>query len=160
MGPLQNCTIRKELTMHHPGSVLLLLLCLSMPALLGCNRNPLDRQAVSGRVTLDGKPLDQGTIQFCPKVAQGGIFAGGLVVDGTYEIPLAKGLPPGAYTVRISAAIPGTFAPVQGPPGPSMSRPLMERIPPKYNSNSELTAEVKSEGGNVFDFTLSGQSGS
>jgi hypothetical protein len=41
----------------------------------------------------------------------------------------------------------------------SMSKPLQERIPAKYNATSELTVEVKTGGENVFDFALNGQPG-
>lgn len=137
---------------------LFVLLCLLPP--LGCGGNPLDRQAVSGKVVLDSKPLDHGSIQFCPERTQRGIFAGALIVNGKYEVPGSKGLPPGKYTVRISAAIPGSNAAPKGPPGMSMSKPLQERIPAQYNAESRLTVEVKSGGGNAFDFALKTQPGS
>ncbi len=35
----------------------------------GCNKNPLGRLEVSGRVTFDGQPLDKGTIEFQPRSA-------------------------------------------------------------------------------------------
>jgi hypothetical protein len=114
----------RQPTMHHYPTVLLIALCLPLPLFVGCHDNPLDRQAVSGRVTFDSRPLDHGSIQLCPELAQGGIFAGALIVDGKYNVLCDKGLPPGKYKVEISAAIPGSNAAPKGPPGQSMSGEL------------------------------------
>ena len=121
----------------------------------GCNRGKtLDRQAVSGHVSLNSQPLDQGSIQFSP-VDKEGIAGGVSIADGAYQIPKAKGLPPGKYTVRISAAIPGSNAAPKRKSVTGMSPPpLQERIPEQYNSKSQLAAEVESGGANVFDFDL------
>ena len=149
--------------MHYRQNIVLVVLCLPVPLLVGCGRgNSLDRQAVSGQVTLDSKPLDRGSIQFCPELAQGGIFAGTLIVDGKYDVPGDKGLPPGKYKVRISAAQPDT--PPTSPKSQSgfatsSPPPLRERLPAHYNANTTLTVEVKAGGGNVFDFALTSQPG-
>jgi hypothetical protein len=124
----------------------------------GCNRGKtLDLQAVSGKVTLDSRALDNGNIQFSPKDAQG-LLSGSVIVAGEYRIPREKGLPPGKYTVQISSALPGSAGAPVGPPG-AMPPPLKERIPEKYNSMSQLNAEIKSGGGNTLDFDLSSHSG-
>ena len=50
--------------------------------------------------------------------------------------------------------------PPSGMPASSMSSPLKERIPAKYNADSELTVDVvKTGGGNAFDFALNGRPG-
>jgi hypothetical protein len=124
----------------------------------GCNRgNGLDQQAVSGKVTLDSRPLDNGTIQFTPTDKQG-LLSGSSIVAGEYRIPKEKGLPPGKYTVQISSGLPGSAIAPVGPPG-FVPPPLKERIPEKYNSMSQLSVEVKSGGDNTFDFDLNGQVG-
>lgn len=124
----------------------------------GCNRgNGLDLQAVSGKVTLDSRPLDNGTIQFSPTDKQG-LLSGSAIAAGEYRIPKEKGLPPGKYTVQISSGLHGSAVAPTGPPG-SPPPPLKERIPEKYNSMSQLSIEVKSGGGNTFDFDLNGQAG-
>ena len=59
----------------------LLLSFLLVAALLGCGPgNPLGRKALSGTVTLDGSPLDGGTIEFHP--LEGGVQSGGLIHAG------------------------------------------------------------------------------
>jgi len=95
----------------------------------GCgSRNPLGRRAFSGRVTLAGKPLDQGTISFEPQQQPG--FAGGAVIlDGRYEVPAEKGLPPGKYLVRIySTEGGGVTQPAAGPPGPPIPNSRMKAL--------------------------------
>jgi hypothetical protein len=125
-------------------------------ACLGCGAgNPLDLQAVSGSVTLDGKPLEQGSIQFVPQDNAAGLLSGALITAGTYSIPQDKGLPPGKYTVRISsAAADRSSSASSGPPGAESRVPAKERIPARYNSQSQLAAEVTAEGDNTFDFPL------
>ena len=124
----------------------------------GCNRGKdFDLQAVSGKVTLDSRPLDNGAIRFSPADKQG-LLSGSAIAAGEYHIPREKGLPPGKYTVQISSGLEGSASRPAGPPGDAPP-PLKERIPEKYNSKSQLGVEVKSGGGNTFDFDLSNRAG-
>ena len=123
----------------------------------GCRRgNDLDLQAVSGSVTLDSRLLDSGTMRFVP-MAKNGLLGGATIAAGQYRIPKEKGLPPGKYAVQISAAQPSAGGgPAQpGPPGLGGTGPLKEAVPEQYNSKSQLTIEVKPDGGNTFNFDLS-----
>jgi hypothetical protein len=118
----------------------------------GCGQNTGGRLAISGRVTFRGAPLEKGVIEFIS--ADGRHQSGGTVATGIYSVPAAKGLPPGKYTVRISAVQESGPAPT-GPPGPeSMSQPAQDLIPPEYNVQSRLTAEVTAGGRNHFEFDL------
>jgi hypothetical protein len=110
----------------------------------------LPRQPVSGQVTLGDKPLPGGTIQFLPE--GGGVSGGGTIADGSYEIRRESGLTPGKYTVSISSAAEGSPA-ASDTPGPA-PRLAKEAIPERYNRKSTLTAEVKADGSNTFDFKL------
>src|SRR5262249_58411829 len=69
----------------------------------GCGPAAVDdlpRQAVWGKVTLDGQPLEQGTITFTP--ATGSPTPGMVsITGGSYSIPQAQGLVPGPYKVSI-----------------------------------------------------------
>jgi hypothetical protein len=139
--------------------------CLLLLILPSCGGgDPLKRQAVSGTVTLDGQPLDQGTIEFVPaNDGQGpGIFSGGLIVGGEFSIKADQGLPPATYTIRISSADLGSApvpneAPLPGEMAGSSGdiAPSAERIPAKYNAASELTADVVAGANNRFTFELS-----
>jgi hypothetical protein len=133
----------------------------------------LPRQPVSGRVTLDGKPLEQGTITFSPatELPTPGMVS---ISGGSYSIPRTQGLVAGTYKVSIQAAdttepvekfgdLPGIAgrrqaeaadkkkrAEVLGKKGASPS----QAVPAKYNTATTLTATVKDGETNAFDFDL------
>lgn len=132
-----------------------LVVILLAAAVAGCGKNPLGRQKVSGRITLDAKPLAQGSIGFEPQ-QPGGVSSGAMIREGAYTIEELKGLPPGKYRVRISAA--DMSDEQQGdaivtPPGGAPPRARKDLIPPKYNTQTELSVEVKA-GANRLDFDL------
>lgn len=136
------------------------LLVVAGVALSGCGGGDgkvLDRQPVSGQVTLDGTPLDQGAIRFEPfgEIKERTV-AGSPIANGAYDIPKAGGLPPGKYTVSITsseaaAALPSD--PTEAMNAAGKAQPKPERIPPRYNQNTELVVEIKS-GTNKHDFPL------
>ncbi len=111
------------------------------------------RQPISGMVTYRGQPLDRGRIEFEPLDGQGS--AGGATIqNGAYRIPADRGLLPGRYKVRIHAPTGERRAPT-GPPGDSpVSPPPQDKIAPRYNMQSTLTAEVTKAGSNIFDYTV------
>lgn len=125
-----------------------------LAAIAGCGAgNPLARQRVSGKVTLDSKPLQQGSIQFVPQQS-GGIFSGAVILAGEYAMPAQKGLPPGKYLVRISSPeAPRSEGEPSGPPGPG-GLPGKERIPAPYNVESTIVIEVTASAPNQFDFDV------
>jgi hypothetical protein len=121
-------------------------------AVCGCGkRNDAGRLPVSGEVTFEGKPLDKGQIRFVP-TGEKGISSGAMIVDGAYQIPADKGLPPGTYKIQITSAGEEQAA-VEELPGES-GPPAKERIPAKYNVKSDITREVKSGEENRFDFEI------
>ena len=84
--------------------------------LFGCGPgNKLGREAVTGKVTLNGRPLAEGSIMFEPTSGRGAM-GGGRIENGTYRLSVQGGLPPGEYVVRISAAATGRNA-AAAPPG-------------------------------------------
>ena len=71
----------------------------------GCDRRPA-RVPVSGQVTVDGKPLEFGSITFYA-VAGGRPGGASLAEGGSYSVTMHDpndGLPPGKYTVTVAAA--------------------------------------------------------
>jgi hypothetical protein len=115
-----------------------------------------DRLAVSGKVVLNGTPLDSGSIRFT-SVAGQKLFSSGAVIDsGEFDIPQEKGLPPGTYQLEISS--PDENAPpvvYRGAPGePRLPPTAPERIPPEYNTNSKHTIEVTADSDNHFVFEI------
>jgi hypothetical protein len=118
--------------------------------LIGCGGSSNGRLEVSGMVTLDGRPLDQGSIEF--NDPNGKLPSSGAVIaNGAYNLPAAKGLQPGSYKAAIDSADPTgqTATPTQY----SMAIPV-SRIPLKYNGETTLTVDVTADGDNEFDFQL------
>lgn len=77
------------------------LLCLS-----GCGGGGVKLQPISGKVTLAGKPVGYGTIEFVPDAAKGnkGPAGSAEIVNGEYNTRNAngKGVIEGAHLVRIT----------------------------------------------------------
>ncbi len=132
------------------GLALLPLIASAACFLVGCGEaDPLNRQSVSGSVTLDGQPLKQGAISFSP--AAGGETGGGAAIaGGSYTMSREHGLPPGKYVVRINSAEGGSADPNE-PPGDVA--PAKELVPASWNTKSKHEIEVV-EGQNDFPFDL------
>lgn len=134
---------------------------------IGCSQKDSGLRAAYGTVSFDGKPLTKGTISFESVTltsdttsAGRGSSSGGLVESGKYSVPAEKGLKPGKYRVRISAPDPDHLVKAKNPrkrdmgPMPSGTEIPSELIPVKYNAKSEEIVEIKTAGGNKFDFNL------
>jgi hypothetical protein len=140
--------------MLSPGLSALLLAA----SLAGCGEggDNLPREAVSGTVTLDGKPLARGVLQMIPAGQAQGTPCGALIEDGKFAIARRQGPVPGEYVVTINSSPEGApgGAPA-GPPGPvSSAEHSKELIPPEYNAQSKLTATVKAGVPNTLEFAL------
>lgn len=124
--------------------------------LAGCGRGDgLDRQPVSGSVTLDGAPLDTGMIRFLPESADATTETSTAIEGGKYSFPKDTGPVPGAYKVVISSAKGEAFEPPQGKMPGEVHPPLAkEKVPEKYNVTTELTATVKRGETAPIDFAL------
>lgn len=129
------------------------LLCLFS----GCGRDdgPATYQ-VSGTVTLDGKPVEDGQIVFRAVGGTDKAYAG-KVTNGTFSFPSTAG----QKQVEISSlqeatAKKGMIGGISGDPV-SPENPAVvvtEKIPARYNAQTTLTADVTSGGPNKFDFEL------
>ncbi|MEX2171561.1 MAG: hypothetical protein WD851_19740 [Pirellulales bacterium] len=101
---------------------------------------------VTGVVTFDGNPMPNGYVIFTPE--GGGTPVAGSILDGNF----AFSAPPGIHRVEIEAS---RFV---GPKNPIMGLQAREQyVPSRYNSASTLSQEVKPQGTNVCDFTLSSE---
>lgn len=128
-----------------------LLLAASMTA-AGCGGAGPQRRAVSGEVTLDGKPLAAGTVTFAPR--EGVTAATAEVFDGSFRIGPSEGPAPGSYQVEIASVRP-TGRRIKHPDLPSETiEEVHNVIPPQYNVETSLSADVQTEGQNSFRFDL------
>jgi hypothetical protein len=120
----------------------------------GC-QSANDRQPLSGEITLDGVPLDSGSIRFSSLPGQKAVSSGAMIKAGNFDVPQEKGLPPGRYRVEISspdaAAAPVMMRAEAGEPAFPVAP---ERIPAEYNVNSQQTIEVTAGSDNQFDFAI------
>ena len=125
-------------------------------AMVGCEGGDgLPRQPVSGTVTLDGQPLDYGSIQFVNAGAELTMSCGGLITDGRFAIPRDQGPIPGPYRVAIYAPDRGQQVPGSGSDQPTAPGSIpKDRVPPRYNQSTTLTAQVEKGDRNVFAFDL------
>ena len=112
----------------------------------GCGRSDLpELGTVTGRVTMDGKPLPNALVQFHSE--SGGRPGTGITdSDGVYTLTFiddVKGAIVGPNNVEITTVWP------DGEPGPGQREMIQE----KYNSATTLKQTVKA-GSNTFDFPL------
>src|SRR5262245_44713871 len=138
---------------HSPPFLELLGLCAVVAGLTGCTSGGPQRHAISGEGTWRGKPLDHGSIMFLPDEPSLATSGGDRIKDGRYAIAAAKGLLPGRYKVLITSADPSKAPDPDALPGPSGPLPK-DRVRPKYNAQTELTADVKAGGPNTFNFEV------
>src|SRR5262245_11762932 len=77
-----------------------LLFALTVVLLSGCSFD--NRVVVTGIVTVDGKPVDEGTINFAANDGQG-TSAGGKIENGKYTLKDTGAVTPGKKNVNITA---------------------------------------------------------
>jgi hypothetical protein len=120
----------------------------------GCKGNS-ERVPISGRVTMDGKPIEAGSINFEP-IDKKGQSTGAVIVNGEYQITGKNSPIPGTKVVRISAGRKTGRRIPAGEPSPpdAMVDEIKQYIPAIYNSQSTLTCEVPSQGSKQIDFDL------
>ena len=102
-------------------------------------------------MTLDGSPLDDATISFVPTAEGQRQAAWATVKGGQYSITSADGLGTGQFRVEIRAL--RTVGSKANEADPTLPAPAREAVPAKYNTKSELSAEIK-PGANTADFDL------
>lgn len=121
--------------------------------LAGCFQRDIQGAAVSGKVSIDGIPLSQGSISFIPTDGTKGPVGGGEIKDGRYDIPSSVVI--GTNRVEIRGRIrTGRMVEAIPPAQPgSMVEEMKEAVPPKFNSRSALKVTVES-GENLLDFPL------
>jgi hypothetical protein len=110
---------------------------------------------VSGNVSLDGSPLKEGSIRFTLTGSEKVVSAEPSIEDGRYTIPQDKGLPPGTYHVMISAIDENSpMVTIRDAAGNPLTTVPADRIPAEYNTESQKTVEVTSDGENQFNFDI------
>ena len=116
-------------------------------ALAGCSNNGL--VSVAGKVSVDGTPLEKGTINFyC--LGTPGPTAGAAIRGGRYSVQVSTG----RKKVEIFGyRIVGQKALIPDKPASPLVDVVEQTLPARYNTTSELTCNVAS-GGTDHDFAL------
>ncbi|MDR2170150.1 MAG: hypothetical protein LBP59_08415 [Planctomycetaceae bacterium] len=132
-------------------TTIILAICLA-----GCsNTNPQGRIPVSGEVTLNGKPVQEGNIEFTTvKGATPSVMTGAAIKNGKFETDAPNGLIPGqTYTVKIAALeeVAGEFSIT--PTGDKT--PLKKDVtPPQWSNQSKETITVEKNKPAIFNFKM------
>ena len=116
----------------------------TLAMVLGCRPSGPEMVPVSGTVTLDGHPLPTAEILFVPEEGAGNPSPG-RVTDGRFDLLCL----PGKMKVEIRATREfGEVDPAMG------ARPQQQYLPARYNTATELRAEVRLDSENNFAFEL------
>ena len=125
-----------------------------VPLLLsGCGSEPAGPEmfSVTGSVTFDGAPVEDGRIQFRKASGDQKAFSSEIKA-GAYKLEAEAG----TMQVEITASRPSGKFDTSNPDDPP--QPIGEMyIPAKYNAETTLTAEIKDSGENVIPFELTGK---
>jgi hypothetical protein len=121
--------------------VCLALLCVLASGCTGRGYSGARRFRLSGKVTVDGQPMQMGVISFIPQDKSGRV-SGAPVESGAYSVPEENGPTAGVYEVRVSwNKLTGKKIPNPSDKGYTIDQ-MVEGLPAKYREQSELTAEV------------------
>ena len=124
-----------------------LSLLLIMTLVCGCGSSSDEgprRAAVFGTVTLNGEPIQNGTLNLKPLSRGSSGPTGGPIRDGRYSIPSEVGPTFGKYRVEIYGfeKIASELKDIDSVDEADKTRQI---VPAKYNTKSNVELEVKSE---------------
>lgn len=119
----------------------------------GCaNEGGPSGQPVAGKVSLDGKPIENGKIVLSH--VDGRSAAAGEIKNGEFHLRSSDGAIPGKYRVSIhSEKKTGKTIPHPDITGSKIEE-VVEAVPVEYNVNTKLEAEIKADGENALEFAL------
>ncbi|MDR2170362.1 MAG: hypothetical protein LBP59_09490 [Planctomycetaceae bacterium] len=139
-------------------SFLSIIILLILPVVIcsGCSGKTVKTVKVTGKITIDGNPIEQGSIKFMDVNGEGAV-GGGSISNGTYvaNVPVGK-----KKTLVLGTKLAGKEHLIADVPDSSLVDKFEVITPPEYNSfeTTPLEAEIKTETNNL-DFNLSSNFG-
>lgn len=130
--------------------VLCCILLFSASLMVGCLGD--GRIDVAGSVSVDGTPVEHGSIMFIPIEETPGPTAGALIRGGTYEIVPGKGPMAGKFRVEILAVKETGKASIDIVTG-EKGAGRAQFLPPRFNKESDVTVEISGDR-DAYDFDL------
>jgi hypothetical protein len=117
------------------------------PILNGCRgRGDLEKVIVSGKVSYDGQPVENGQIYFYPAKGTKGPVSGAPIKDGAYLADAKDGVPVGKHLVKIEGYRSRDASRDDDMLSGAASRGSpVQYIPPKYNRSTELEVTIPGE---------------
>jgi hypothetical protein len=136
---------------------------LVLVVVFGCSSQPYQVAQVSGRVTLDGKPLPKASVTFVPMAskdnqAPGPTAAGLTDADGRFKVevdsrdPRKAGAVVGKCRIYITTVIGDAPADDRDAGGPV--KRIRDKVPERYNMKTELVFDVPAGGTDQANFDL------
>jgi hypothetical protein len=135
-----------------------LFVLLALLTLFGCGK-PYKVASVSGRVTLDGKPLAKASVSFVPMATKENLNPGPTAQDLTDA--------DGRFTLSVDPATPGSVVgkcriyvttllsdPTADDRDAGGAKRVKDRVPEKYNKKTELVFDVPAGGTDQANFDL------
>lgn len=107
---------------------------------------------VAGSVSVDGTPVEHGSIMFIPIEETPGPTAGALIRGGSYEIVPGKGPLAGKFRVEILAVKDNGKVGVDIVTGEKVAQ-RQQFLPDRFNKKSDMTVEI-SRHSEPYDFSL------
>ncbi|MDR3199762.1 MAG: hypothetical protein LBU34_17995 [Planctomycetaceae bacterium] len=126
--------------------------------LSGCqHNNPDGRENVSGRILLNGQPLEgSARIVFDPLDGDSRNGGSGQILSGNFFLTQQDGVKPGKYCVRIFATV--TYDKTTNAPATKetldYNEYTMDIIPPEFNVDSSLEFEVIKGKKNIYNYNI------
>ncbi|MDZ4819285.1 MAG: hypothetical protein SGJ20_09960 [Planctomycetota bacterium] len=131
---------------------------------IGCGRAGVERASIDGNVSINGQPVESGSIRFISLEPGGGPSVGGQIQDGKYDIDEQKGPTLGKHRVEVQVpfrtgrkirspfALPPTN-PAEATDPAAMVDEWAEKAPPQYNTKSTLSVTIE-PGQNEHDIEM------
>lgn len=140
------------LQLNHPATdvrIARLWAWIMLATALGCGGQELGKVVVTGKVTFEGVPVENGEIRFYPTKETIGPVSGAPIVNGQFEAKAKGGVPLGTHQVQIrgyraAGAGPDISSSPAAAPGDATG-PAEQYLPAKYNDDSTLTLTVGSD---------------